>query len=181
MKVGYMRVSTHKQNLNTQREAFKKYGVEKVYEEKASGRNTNRSELNNAIGYLRPGDTLYIYDLSRLGRTVQQVMKLIDYFSQKNIGFVSIKENLDITTPTGKMIVGILASINQMQVEIQNEKIREGLANAKANGKQQGRKSIPIEKVRMIKALDKDGYSNKEIAETLGISRRTVIKYKCTS
>lgn len=122
MKVGYMRVSTQKQNLDTQREAFKQHGVEKVYEEKASGRNTNRSELNNVIEYLRPGDTLYIYDLSRLGRTVQQVMKLIEYFSKENIGFVSIKENLDITTPTGKMIVGVLASINQMQVEIQNEK-----------------------------------------------------------
>jgi DNA invertase Pin-like site-specific DNA recombinase len=89
MTIGYIRVSTQKQNLDVQRESMQKYGVDKLYEEKASGRNTNRPILNEVIDYLREGDTLVIYDLSRLGRTVHQVMILVEYFFDHKIGFVS--------------------------------------------------------------------------------------------
>lgn len=99
MIIGYIRVSTQKQNLEVQQDALSKYGVDKLYQEKASGRNTKRPILN---------DTLVIYDLSRLGRTVHQVMKLIEYFSEHNIGFISLKENLDITTAIGKAMTSIL-------------------------------------------------------------------------
>jgi DNA invertase Pin-like site-specific DNA recombinase len=178
MKIGYTRVSTKKQNLESQKVALKKYGVDKLYEEKASGRNTDRPILNEVIDYLRPEDILVIYDLSRLGRTVHQVMKLIDYFASNNIGFVSLKENLDISTPMGKAMTSIIAAFNQMQVEIQNEKIKAGLDNAKQKGIKLGRKPIRNDKVSMIQALSKQGYTNKKIADHLNISVRTVINYK---
>lgn len=177
MKIGYIRVSTQKQNLESQKEALTQYGVDRLYEEKASGRNTNRPILNEVIDYLREGDTFVIYDLSRLGRTVHQVMKLIECFRERKIGFESIKENLDITTPIGNAMVSIIASFNQMQVEIQNEKIKDGISNAKSNGKQLGRKRISVDKVKMIKALKNEGYTNSEIAIQLNISKRTVINY----
>ncbi|MFA6800886.1 MAG: recombinase family protein [Acholeplasmataceae bacterium] len=177
--IGYIRVSTKKQNLELQQDALNKYGIDKLYQEKASGRNTNLPILNEVLEYLRPNDTLIIYDLSRLGRTVHQVMKLIEYFSQNNIGFVSIKENLDITTPIGRAMISIIASFNQMQVEIQNEKIKEGIENAKAHGKRIGGKPISSDKVKIIKTLKKEGYTNQEIANHLEISKRTVINYLC--
>ena len=177
MIIGYIRVSTQKQNLEVQQDALSKYGIDKLYEEKASGRNTNRPILNEVIDYLRKDDVLVIYDLSRLGRTVHQVMKLIEHFSQNNIGFISLKENLDITTPIGRAMVSIIASFNQMQVEIQNEKIKEGIENAKAHGKRIGRKPISSDKIKIIKALKKEGYTNQEIANHLEISKRTVINY----
>ncbi len=177
MIIGYIRVSTQKQNLEVQQDALNNYGIDKLYEEKASGRNTNRPVLNEVINYLRKNDTLVIYDLSRLGRTVHQVMKLIEYFSQNNIGFTSLKDDLDITTPIGRAMVSIIASFNQMQVEIQNEKIKEGISNAKMHGKKFGRKPLSINKIKIIKTLKKEGYTNQEIANHLGISKRTVINY----
>jgi DNA invertase Pin-like site-specific DNA recombinase len=153
MRIGYIRVSTIKQNLESQKQALRNYGVDKLYEEKASGMNTNRPVLNEVINYLRKDDTLIIYDLSRLGRTVHQVMKLLEYFKDNNIGFISLKENLDLTTPMGKAMLSIIASFNQMTVEIQNEKIKAGIANARSNGKKLGRKPIDKSKVKMIKAL----------------------------
>lgn len=178
MIIGYIRVSTQKQNLEVQRDALNKYGINKLYQEKASGRNTNRPILNEVIDYLRTNDILVIYDLSRLGRTVHQVMKLIEYFSQNNIGFISLKENLDITTLIGRAMVSIIASFNQMQVEIQNEKIKEGIQNAKQHGKHIGRKPISPQNVSIISALYNEGYTNQEIADHLNISKRSVIKYK---
>ena len=177
MTIGYIRVSTQKQNLDVQRESMQKYGIDKLYEEKASGRNTNRPILNEVIDYLREGDTLVIYDLSRLGRTVHQVMKLVEYFFEHKIGFVSLKENIDITTPIGKAMVSIIASFNQMQVDIQHEKIKESISNARSHGKQLGRRPITFDKIKMIKALKQQGYSNFEIASQLSVSKRTVINY----
>ncbi|QMS84841.1 recombinase family protein [Candidatus Xianfuyuplasma coldseepsis] len=178
MRIGYMRVSTVAQNLDTQKAALESYGVERIFEEKASGRNIERPVLKELLKFIRSGDTLVIYDLSRLGRTVHQVVKLLDDFIKRNIGFVSLKESLDITTPMGKAMAHIIAVFNQMQVDVQNEKTREGLLIAKANGKKLGRKAITQDKILMIQALCKEGYSNQEVADKLGVSRRTVINYK---
>ena len=181
MTFGYIRVSTQKQNLEIQIEALKKYNIDKLFEEKASGRKTDREVLKELLDQLRPDDTLVIYDLSRLGRTTHQVMQLIDHFQKNNIGFISIKENFDITTPMGKAMISIIAAFNQMQVEIQNEKIKDGLKNAKQKGIKLGRKPISLEKVRIINALSNQGFTNKEIASKLGLSIRTIINYKNNS
>lgn len=178
MTFGYIRVSTQKQNLQIQQEALKKYQVDRVFEEKASGRKIDRAALNELLEHLRPNDTLIIYDLSRLGRTTHQVMQLIDHFQKNNIGFISIKENFDITTPMGKAMISIIAAFNQMQVEIQNEKIKDGLQNAKEKGIKLGRKPISQDKIRVINALSKQGFTNKEISLKLNLSIRTIINYK---
>jgi DNA invertase Pin-like site-specific DNA recombinase len=178
MIIGYVRVSTTGQNLDTQKEAIQNYGIDKLYQEKASGRNQERPVLKELLNFLRPKDILVIYDLSRLGRTVTQVVKLLDGFIENDIGFVSIKEGLDITTPAGKAMAQIIAIFNEMQVNVQNEKIKEGLRIAKEQGKTLGRRSISSDKVRLINAMSNDGYTNQEIADELKISRRTVINYK---
>jgi len=178
MTFGYIRVSTQKQNLEIQIEALKKYNIDKLFEEKASGRKTDREVLKELLDQLRPDDTLVIYDLSRLGRTTHQVMQLIDHFQKNNIGFISIKENFDITTPMGKAMISIIAAFNQMQVEIQNEKIKDGLKNAKQKGIKLGRKPINDEKIQIILALSNQGFTNKQIANRLNLSIRTIINYK---
>lgn len=178
MIFGYVRVSTDVQNLEAQIEGLKKYGVDRIFQEKESGLNTNRPILIDVVDRLRERDSLVIYDLSRLGRTFYQVMKLIDDFAQNNIGLVSLKENLDISTPMGRTMIRIMASFNQLQVELQNEKIRDGIANAKANGKKLGRKPISKSTVRLIQALYNQGYTNQEIANEVGVSKRSVGRYK---
>jgi len=178
MIFGYIRVSTNNQNLESQIEALNNYGVDRIFQEKESGLNTDRPILNDAIDRLREGDTLVIYDLSRLGRSFYQVMKLIDDFSINNIGLVSIKENLDIKTPMGRTMIRIMASFNQLYVELQNEKIRDGIENAKVNGKTLGRKRISKSNARLIRALYNQGYTNQEIADEVGVSKRTVGRYK---
>lgn len=180
MKYGYIRISTKMQNLEVQIEALNNFGVDRIFEEKESGLNTDRPVLNDVIDRLRTGDTLVIYDLSRLGRSFYQVMKLIDDFAGNSIGLVSIKENLDITTSMGRTMIRIMASFNQLQVELQNEKIIDGIANAKANGKKLGRRPISKSIVRTVKALYNQGYTNQEIADQVGISKRSVIRYKKT-
>ena len=180
MIFGYTRVSTNNQNLEAQIVALEDYGVDRIFQEKESGLNTNRPILEDVIDRLREDDTLVIYDLSRLGRSFYQVMKLIDDFAKNNIGLVSIKENLDITTPMGRTMIRIMASFNQLQVELQNEKIRDGIANAKANGKILGRKPIPKSTIRMIRALYNQGFTNQEIADEVGVSKRSVNRYKKT-
>lgn len=178
MKFGYIRVSTSKQNLEVQEKAITDFGVDEIYQEKVSGRNTDRQELNNLLKVLREGDSLIVYDLSRLGRTVHQVMKLVEDFIKRKISFVSLKERFDTSSPIGKAMLSILASFNQMQVEIQNEKIKEGLANAKSKGVKLGRKSLPEKTIKLIKALSNQGYSNIDISNQLNISVRSVINYK---
>ena len=178
MKFGYVRVSTNKQNLEVQQKALTSYGVDEIFQEKISGRKSHRQELSNVLRVLREGDTFIVYDLSRLGRTVHQVMKLIDDFNNKGVKFISLKEQFDTSTAIGKAMISILASFNQMQVEIQNEKIKEGLANARSKGIKLGRKSLSDKTVRLIKALSSQGYSNKDISEQLHISVRSVINYK---
>lgn len=180
MKIGYIRVSTPKQKLEVQRESLLKYGVEKIFEEKASGRKTDRLELNNLLSILRSGDTLVVYDLSRLGRTVHQVMKLIDEFNNQNIHFISVTEQFDTSTSVGKAMISILAAFNQMQVEIQNEKIKAGISNARNKGIRLGRKPLSPKVVKLINAMRNEGYSNRDVSSQLGISVRSVINYKAS-
>lgn len=175
MKIGYARVSTKEQNLDIQIEALKASGCERIYEEKVSGKKKERSQLNMCLDYLRDGDILIVFDLSRLGRTSKQVIELIDYFNQKNIGFISIKEGLDITTSMGRAFAGLLAVINQMNVEVQNEKIVAGIKKARARGKVGGRPGISEEKKNLIKTLyESRDYPLVTIAQMAKVSRATV-------
>ena len=178
MKIGYVRVSTVDQNEARQIEALKKYGIEKWYSEKVSGKNLNRPKLQEMLDFVREGDTIYIHDFSRISRSVKDLLSLIDLLEAKKVHLVSVKENLDTSTPAGRLMLTMIGAINEFERANLLERQAEGIAIAKAKGKYKGRKAIEIDKSFI------DGYQrylarkiNKlQLAKELGISRPTLDK-----
>ena len=110
MKVSYIRVSTEEQNEARQVEAMKDKGIEKYYIEKVSAKDTNRPKLKEMLEYVREGDIVYIHDFSRLARSTKDLLEIIEYLNNKKVALISNKENLDTSTPTGKMLVTMIRS-----------------------------------------------------------------------
>lgn len=180
-KVGYIRVSSADQNVDRQVELLKnKYGVENLYIDKASGRNTNRPELKRMLDWIREGDTLYIVSISRLARNTRDFLELMERFNNKGIGVVCDKEPIDTTTPQGKMIATIFASMYEMERENIRQRQSEGIAIAKAQGRHLGRPKAIYPK-EWEKVYNK--YKCKEITgvkamEMLGLKKTTFYKLK---
>jgi len=170
MIIGYVRVSTTNQNLDIQLKALEKYHVDKLYEEKASGRTLERTALKECLTYIREGDTLIVYDLSRLGRSSKEVLELLDDFSKRNINFISIKENIDLATPTGRFFATVLSALNQLDLEMRNEKTKEGLQRAKENGIKLGRPRLNEKIIEDSLELYKKGVKRSDICRLTGIS-----------
>lgn len=139
MNIAYVRVSTADQNPQRQYEDLKKYHIEKWFEEKASGKNTERPILQSMLSFAREGDTIYIESFSRLARNTIDLLHIIDELEKKNIKIVSQKENLDSTTPTGKMMITMIGAIATFERDLILERQREGITLAKAAGKYKGR------------------------------------------
>lgn len=143
MKVGYVRVSTRDQNPARQNEMMKNVGVEKVFSEKISGKDTRRPEFNEMLSFLRNGDTLYVESFSRLSRSTTDLLNTISTLTSKGVDIVSFKEKFDTTTPQGKFMITVFAGLSQFERETILERQREGIEIAKAEGKYKGRKPIP--------------------------------------
>lgn len=139
MNIAYIRVSSKDQNTGRQLEAMKSHNIERIYEEKVSGKDTNRAELKAMLDYAREGDTVYVESFSRLARNMLDLLKIIDELSSKKVGFVSLKENIDTTTPTGRLQLGVFAAIYQFERECSKERQREGIDLALAEGRAYGR------------------------------------------
>lgn len=179
MKVAYIRVSTVEQHEDRQIEAMKGKGIEKMFIEKCSGKDTNRPELKAMLDYVREGDTVYIHDFSRLARSTKDLLEIVEYLNNKGVSLVSNKENLDTSTPTGKLMLTMIAAINEFERTNLLERQREGVACAKAKGVYKGRKAITINEELFAKEYGR--YMNREITKTelakvLGISRPTLDK-----
>ena len=179
MNIAYVRVSTVEQNEARQLEALSKYNIDKWYTEKVSGKDTNRPKLQEMIDFAREGDTIYIHDFSRLARSTSDLLALVERMTAKGIHFVSNKENIDTSTPTGKLMLTMIAAINEFERENLLERQREGIAIAKAEGKYRGRKPIEIDSDIFRSAYDR--YMRREItkcqlAAELGVSRPTLDK-----
>lgn len=142
MKIAYVRVSSADQNEARQVEALKKYDIEKWFVEKVSGKDMNRPELQRLLEFAREGDTVYVKDFSRLARSTKDLLELVERFKEKNIHLVSLKENLDTSTATGKLMLTMIAAINEFERENILERQREGIALAKQRGAYKGRKEI---------------------------------------
>ena len=177
MRLAYVRVSTIKQNEERQIEGLKKYNIEKWFTEKASAKDTNRPELQNLLEFAREGDTIYIHDFSRLARSTKDLLDLVDTFNRKKVNLVSNKENLDTSTPTGKLMLTMIAAINEFERANLLERQKEGIAIAKRKGIYKGRKavSIPDFKVYYNRYLQRE-ISKSELAKELQISRPTLDK-----
>ncbi|AFA46952.1 recombinase family protein [Acetobacterium woodii] len=145
MKVGYIRVSTEEQNEARQEVLMDQLGVEKVFKDKLSGKNTDRPELKAMLNFMRDGDILVVESYSRLARSTVDLLKIIDALDEKGIGFISHKENIDTTTPQGRLMLTIFAGIYEFERECMLQRQKEGIAIAKAQGKYKGRKPIEVD------------------------------------
>ena len=177
MKVAYVRVSTIEQNEARQIEALEKHGIEKWFTEKISGKDTHRPELQNMLDYVREGDTIYVHDLSRLARSTKDLLEIVEILDNKKVSLVSNKENIDSSTPTGKLMLTMIGAIAEFERTNLLERQKEGIAIAKKAGKYKGRKPIEIEDER-FKNLYSD-YMKREItkvelAKELNVSRPTL-------
>lgn len=179
MKVAYIRVSTVEQNENRQLEAMKDKGIEKYFTEKVSGKDTNRPQLQEMLDFVREDDTVYIHDFSRLARSTEDLLNIVNRLNEKGVHLVSNKENLDTSTPTGKLMLTMIAAINQFERENMLERQREGIALAKKEGRYKGGQPKQIDKELFDSLLDeyKSRKINKvEFSKRLGVSRPTLDK-----
>lgn len=176
----HARVSTLEQNLDLQIDALQKLGCEKIFKEKASGRKLDRPELEKLLKHLRSGDALIVYSIDRLGRTVKQLIQLINDFKEQGINFKSITEGVfDTTTPMGEAVFQIMAILKELEVSILRERTMKGLDAARARGRKGGRKLGSYNKVAAAAAatLYQKGDSISDILSILGISRATLYEY----
>ena len=144
MNIAYVRVSTIEQNEARQVEALRVHQIDKWFKEKVSGKDTNRPQLQAMLEFAREGDTIYIHDFSRLARSTSDLLKLVETLQTKNIRLVSNKENIDTHTPTGKLMLTMIAAINEFERMNLLERQREGIAIAKRKGIYKGRKPVAI-------------------------------------
>ena len=144
-KIGYIRVSTEHQETARQQEIMSSYQVDRIFSEKLSGAITDRPQLKAMLDYVREGDTLYVESISRLGRSVKNLLNIIDTLTDKKVTLISHKEKIDTDTPTGKFMLTVFAALSQLEREQLKQRQREGIEIAKAQGKYTGRKPIPID------------------------------------
>ena len=154
---------------------MKKYDIEKWFVEKVSGKDMNRPELQRLLEFAREGDTVYVKDFSRLARSTKDLLELVERFKEKNIHLVSLKENLDTSTATGKLMLTMIAAINEFERENILERQREGIALAKQRGAYKGRKAVQVKDFgKYYDRYLRREYTKKELAEELNISRPTL-------
>lgn len=179
MVIGYARVSTNEQSLDMQIDALTKAGCERIFSEKISGSKDVRRELAMLLLTLRSGDTLIVYKLDRLGRSLRHLLLLTQNFQQKGIIFKSLNENIDTTSPTGKLIFNIFAMLAEFERDIIRERTNAGLAAARARGRIGGRKFLlDKNKIALLKTLSQDrDLPISQIIQTLNISRPTYYNY----
>lgn len=179
MKIAYVRVSTVEQNEARQKEALQKHNIDKWYIEKVSGKDTNRPKLQEMLDFARENDTIYIHDFSRLARSTKDLLEIIELLQTKKVHLVSNKENIDTSTPTGKLMLTMLGAINEFERQNMLERQREGIEIAKREKKFKGRKEVVIDEKQFQELLDK--YNTRQItktkfAEMLKVSRPTLDK-----
>ena len=182
MKIGYARVSTADQNLDLQFNALTDYGCTTIYQEKISGKNTDRPELKNLLATLRKDDQVVVWKLDRLGRSLRDLVDLVAVFNEKGVNFVSLHDHIDTTTATGRFTFNIFASLAEFEREIIRERTKAGLVAARARGKKGGRPSgLSPEKLQLaMTALDLHDtgkYSILEISKRLQIPIATCYRY----
>jgi DNA invertase Pin-like site-specific DNA recombinase len=176
--IGYSRVSSQEQNLDLQLEALQQAGCNKIYEDKASGTKAERPGLTLALEVLRKGDTLVVWKLDRLGRTVKQLVVFVSGFEEKGIHLRSLTDAIDTTTPSGRFFFHIMASLSQMERELLLERTQAGLNAARARGRTGGRKRKMTEyKMLSAKKLLAAGTPPKDVANHLGVSVPTLYRW----
>lgn len=180
MLIGYVRVSTEEQNTTRQEVMMEELGVEKLFIDKASGKNTDRPALKELLSFARSGDTVIVESISRFARNTKDLLNLIDILNGKNVKFVSKKESIDTTTPTGQFMLTVFAAVAQLEREYTLQRQKEGIKLAKKRGAYKGRKRIECEGFDAVCSDWKAGkITAVKAAEILGISKSTFYRRLC--
>lgn len=174
---GYARVSTEIQNLDRQMDALKKYGVDIIYNEKMTGTKKERPELTKMLERMTANDTVVVESLSRLGRSTKDLIDLTELFEQKGVHLVSLKESIDTSTSTGKLLFTLMSAIAQFERDTIADRTREGLRSARARGRKGGRPRVnPGCIQKAVKLYHSKQYSIKEIEELTGVKKSTLYR-----
>ncbi len=182
MKIGYARVSTKDQSLNLQEDALRGAGCERIYSEQVSGKKADRPKLNELLGQVRNGDVVVVWKLDRLGRSLRDLVSLMSKFQEIGVGFKSLKDNIDTTTPMGKLNFHLFAALAEFERDIISERTKAGLSAARARGRKGGRpkglSKKAQDKARLAESLYKERVrSISEICNHLEISKPTLYRY----
>ena len=178
MLIGYARVSTQDQNLELQQEALSKTGCQRVFEDKVSGTRADRPGLTKAMEMLREGDTLVVWKLDRLGRSVKQLFDLVGELHKQGIQFKSLTDAIDTGTPSGRFFFHVMASLAEMERELIFERTRAGLDVARQLGRKGGRKpKMTNSKIESAKKLLASGTPPRDVAKNLGVSIPTLYRW----
>lgn len=179
MRIGYARISTQEQNLDLQRDALSKAGCDRIIEDTASGGKATRTGLAQALDLLRQGDVLIVWRLDRLGRTLKHLIELMADLERKGIGFQSVTEAIDTTTPGGKLVFHIFGALAEFERNLIRERTQAGLQAARARGRHGGRPKALDEKQRALAVeLYRQGkHTVDEICRTVGVTRPTLYAY----
>src|SRR6056297_1968948 len=180
MIIGYARVSTSEQTLNAQLDALRDVGAERIFEEKVTGKSRTRPELQKLLDQLREGDVVVVTKYDRLARSLRDLIDIVEHIRERGAGFRSLAEDIDTTTPTGRLIFHVFGSIAEFERERIVERTKEGLAAAKRRGRVGGRPRSLSEEARqeIIRMRDQDRRPVSEIARTFKVSRATVYRVK---
>lgn len=179
MLVGYARVSTDEQTTRLQRDALQQSGCERIFEEAASGAKADRQELAAALGYVRSGDTIVVWKLDRLARSLAQLIETVAQLEARGIGLRSLTEAIDTTTPGGRLVFHIFGALAEFERSLIRERTRAGLAAARARGRIGGRKkSLTGQDIALAKTLlANPDIPVIEIARKLGVSEATFYRW----
>ena len=178
MLIGYARVSTAEQTLDSQEDDLRAAGCERIFSDVASGARTARPGLDEALDHLRKGDTLVVWRLDRLGRSLGHLIETVGHLAKTGRGFRSLREQIDTTTPGGKLVFHLFGALAEFEREVIRERTKAGLSSARARGRTGGRpRSLDKKQTAMAAALmaDRDG-SVADICRTLGVSRSTLYR-----
>ena len=174
--IGYARVSTEGQELTAQLDQLKTAGVDKVFKEKASGVKQNRPQLAAMLDYVREGDTVAVCKLDRIARSTKHLLEIVEALEAKKVSFRVLNINLDTSTPTGKLMLSMLAAIGQFEREMMLERQREGITLAKADGRYTGRKPTAMAQAAKVLELVGQGKTKEAAAEAAGIGVASVYR-----
>lgn len=179
MKIGYARVSTQDQNLDRQLDNLRSAGCERIFNEKMTGTKSDRPELNTMMLTLRSGDVLVIDSFSRLSRSTKDLLQIVEQLTDMGVHLVSLKENLDTTTATGKLMLTMLSALSQFERDLIAERTIDGLKAARSRGRCGGRPRVGSDKDRQqaLAMYDANVMSNSEIAARFGISQSTLSRW----
>ncbi|MHC4792044.1 MAG: recombinase family protein [Planctomycetota bacterium] len=177
-KIGYARVSTASQKLDSQVDALYDFGCAKVFADKASGVKEQRPGFSQLMDYLRTGDSLVVTELSRMTRSLKHLLELVEDLEKLGVGIISLSENIDTSTATGRCFISIIGAIAQMERELNSDRARAGREAAKARGRSGGRPRTDPKKLEQATILyDNSNQTAAEVCKAVGVGRRTFFRY----